>query len=111
MIFRSAYHEKQFGTLQIGPAEFPERPADSVDHAGRHIDGAETAVCRVVGCAELACEQAGQGLHLIAPGEQREFLRIGGAQMFQPGFQRSERLFPADFLIFVGAALAARFAF
>ena len=61
---------------------------------------------RVVGRAELAREQAGQRLHLVAPGEQRELLRVGGANLRQPLGQRREGLLPLDLDELAVAALA-----
>ncbi len=112
MVFRRADHDEQLGTFQIGAAEFPERTADGVDHARGHVHRAEAAVRRIVGRAELAREQTGQRLHLVASGEQRELLRIGGAYLAQALGQDGEGLFPADLLELArtafGALLAAQ---
>ena len=62
--------------LEVGAAELPERAADGVDHARGHVHRAEAAVRGVVRRAELAREQAGERLHLVAPGEERELLRV-----------------------------------
>ena len=83
VVFGGADHHEQLGAVQVGAAELPEAAADGVDHAGGHVDRAEAAVRRVVGRAELAREQAGQRLHLVAAGEQRELLRVGGADLGQ----------------------------
>ncbi len=93
--------------LQVRAAELPEGAADGVDHAGGHVDRAEAAVRRVVGGAELARKQAGQGLHLVAAGEEGELLRVGGAQVLEARLQRAEGLFPGDFLELAVAALGA----
>ena len=77
VVFRRTDHEKHPGAIEIRAAEFPERAAYRVDHSGRHVDGAKTAVRGLVRCAELAREQARQCLHLIAPGKERKLLRIG----------------------------------
>ena len=79
MVLGGADHHEELRALEVGPAELPERAADRVDHAGGHVDRAEAAVRRVVGRAELAREQPGQRLHLVAAGEERELLRIGRA--------------------------------
>jgi len=62
-------HHKQLGTVEVRPAELPERAADGVDHAGGHVHRTEAAVCGVIGGAELAGEHACQRLHLVAAGE------------------------------------------
>ena len=105
MVFGRADHHEQLGALQIRPAEFPERTADGVDHSGGHVHRTEAAVSGIVGRAELARKQSGQRLHLVAPGEQREFLRIGGAYLSQPLGENIESLFPADLLEFAGTAV------
>ena len=96
MILGGAEHHEQARTLEVGPAEFPERAADGVDHAGGHVDRAETAVGGVVRRAELLGEQAGQRLHLVAAGVQGESLRIGIADVLQPLADRGQGFFPAD---------------
>ena len=68
------------------------------------------AVSGIVGRAELARKQAGQRLHLVAPGEQRKFLGIGGAYLSQPFGEDAESLFPADLLEFARAAIRPRLA-
>ena len=62
---------------------------------------------RVVGGAELAREQAGQGGHLIASGEQRESFGIGRANLLQAFCQQLKGALPRDRLKLTGAALAA----
>ena len=59
----------------------------------------------VVRRAELPGEQAGQRLHLVAPGKQGKFLRVGRADFSQTLFQHPEGLVPADGLEGVLAAL------
>ena len=110
MILGRADHEEQLGAVEVGPAEFPERAADGVDHPGGHVHRAKAAVGRVIGRAELAREQAGERLHLVAPGEQRELFRIGRAQMREPLFERREGFVPTDFDELAGTALGARLA-
>ena len=107
MVLGRAYHHEQLGAFQVRPAEFPERTADRVDHAGGHVHRTEAAVRGIIGRAELAREQAGQRLHLVAPREQRELLRVGGAQLAQPFGEDVESLFPADLLVFSGTAFRA----
>ncbi|CAB3773451.1 hypothetical protein LMG29542_07238 [Paraburkholderia humisilvae] len=88
VVFGGADHQKQLCAVEIRAAEFPERPADGIDHAGRHVGRAEAAVRRVVRRAVLLREQAGQRLHLVTPGEERELLRVGRAQMRKTLFER-----------------------
>jgi hypothetical protein len=107
VVLGRADHHEQPGALEVGPAELPERTADGIDHAGGHVDRAEAAVRGVVRRAELPGEQARQRLHLVAAGEQREFFRVGGAQMGQPLLQEVERALPGNLLELVVAALAA----
>jgi hypothetical protein len=78
VVFGRTDHHEQLGALQIGPTKLPERAADRVDHAGGHVDRAEATVGGVVGRAKLPRKQAGQRLHLVAPGEQGELLGVGG---------------------------------
>ena len=110
MVLGGADHHEQLGALEVRPAEFPEAAADRVDHAGGHVHRAEAAVRRVVRRAELAREQAGQRLHLVAAGEERELLRVGGADPRQPLVEDREGTLPRDRLELAGAALAARLA-
>ncbi len=110
MVLRGADHHEQLGAVEIGPAEFPERTADRVDQPRGHVHRTEAAVRGVVGRAELAREQAGQRLHLVAPGEQGELLRIGGANLRQAFRQHRERLFPLDLFEVARAAFGARLA-
>ena len=86
VVLGGAQHHEQLRALEVGAAELPERAADGVDHARGHVHRAEAAVRGVVGRAELAREQAGERLHLVAAGEERELLRVGGAD---PGEARS----------------------
>ncbi|TXT23551.1 MAG: hypothetical protein FD134_2071 [Gallionellaceae bacterium] len=110
MILGGADHDEYFCAIEIRAAKLPERAADGVDHAGRHVHRAEAAVRGIVGCAELTREQAGQRLHLVAPGEQRKFFRVGRAELAQPLGEQGERLFPTDGLELARAALCSRLA-
>ena len=105
VVLGGADHDEQLGALQVRPAELPERAADAVDHAGGHVHRAETAMGGVVGRAELLGEHAGQGLHLIAAGEQRELLRVLGAQLLEPLGEHRHGLVPGDLLELGLAAL------
>ena len=107
VVLGGADHHEQPGVVEVGAAELPERAADRVDHPGSHVHRAEAAVRRVVGRAELTREQAGERLHLVAAGEQRELLRVGGSDLLQALGQHLEREVPADRLELAGAAFAA----
>ena len=94
------------GQFPIRLAEFPEAAAEAV-HAGRgHVDRAEAAVCGVVDGAELLRPPAGQGLRLVAPGEEGQLIGIALADVAQPLRGEAERLFPFDLAKLAGAALA-----
>ncbi len=110
MVFGGADHHEELGAVEVGAAEFPEAAADRVDHAGGHVHRTEAAVRRVVGRAELAREQAGKGLHLVAAGEEGELLRVGGADLRQALGQDLEGALPRDRLELAGAARTAGFA-
>ena len=58
MVFSSADHHKQLGSLQIWPAKLPKASANGVDHARSHVDGAKAAVRGVIGRSELPCKQS-----------------------------------------------------
>ncbi len=107
VVFRGAYHHEQLGAIQVRAAELPEAAADRIDHAGSHVHRTEAAVRRIVRCAELAREQAGEGLHLVAPGEQGELLRIGGADTAQALGEQLVGALPGDRLELTLAPLAA----
>ncbi len=110
VVFGSADHHEQLGAVEVGPAELPKRAADRVDHSGGHVDRAEAAVRRIVGRAELTCEQPRQRLHLVASGEEGEALRVGGADLLQALLHHRQRLVPFDLDELAVAALAARLA-
>ena len=110
MVLGGADHHEQLGAVQVRPAELPEAAADGVDHAGGHVHRAEAAVRRIVGRAELAREQSRQGLHLVAAGEQRKLLRVGGTDLLQPLLEQRQRLVPLDRHELTVTALAARLA-
>jgi hypothetical protein len=107
MVFSRADHHEELRAIEVGAAEFPERAADRVDHAGSHVHRAEAAVRRVVRRAELPGEHAREGLHLVAPGEERELLRIGRANFRQALDDRGVRLLPRDRLELRSAAIGA----
>ena len=106
MVLGRADHHEQLRPLEVRPAELPEAAADRVDHAGGHVHRAEAAVRRVVRRAEVAREQARQRLHLVAAGEERELLRVGGADPAQALLEDREGALPRDRLELAGAALA-----
>ena len=107
VILGRADHHEELRAVEVGAAELPERAADRIDHPGRHVDRAEAAVRRVVGCAELPREKARQRLHLVAAGEHRELLGVGGADASEALFQHPIRVIPADLDEFARAAFRA----
>ena len=107
MVLGGAEHDEQLRALEVRAAELPERAADRVDEPGRHVHRAETPVRGVVGRAELARKEAGERLHLVAPGEQGELLRVRRADRGEPLLQHGERLVPGDRLELARAALGA----
>ena len=107
VVLGGADHDEQLGAIEVGATELPERTADRVDQAGGHVHRAEAAVRGVVGRAELLREHAGQRLHLVTPGEQRELLRVLGAQPRQALRHDLERLVPGDLVELRRTALAA----
>ena len=60
------------GVLPVRLAELPERSADRIEARRGHVHRAEPPVGRVVGGAEPARPPAGEGLALVAAGEERE---------------------------------------
>src|SRR3546814_12264537 len=60
----------------------------------------------VVRRAELARPPAGQGLRLVAPGEEGELARVAGTDLAEPFGGGAERLVPFDLLELAGAARA-----
>ena len=73
----------------------------------RRAHRAEAAVCRPVGRTELLRPQAGQRLHLVATGKERELLRIGGANVCEPFGQQIKRIVPRNRIEDAVAALGA----
>ena len=93
-------------SLPVGGAELPEGAAEGVDAGRRHVDRAEAAVRGVVRGAVLLRPPAGEGLALVAAGEEGELLRVLVAQGRQPVGGDAERLVPADLLELARAARA-----
>src|SRR6218665_42403 len=96
-----------FARSRSGPAKSPKPAADGVDHPRRHVDRAQAAMRSIVGRAELAREQAGERLHLVAAGKQRELLRVARADAGQTLGQHVVGALPTDGLELPGPALAA----
>ncbi|KUP94251.1 hypothetical protein TRIHO_08640 [Tritonibacter horizontis] len=84
VILGDAEQQEQLGVVPIGLAEFPEGTTHGVDPGGGHIDRAEPAMRRVVAGAKVLRPEAGEGLRLIATGEERQLFRVVLAQGFQP---------------------------
>jgi hypothetical protein len=105
VVLGHAEEEEELRPLPVGLAEFPEGAADRVDARGRHVDGTEAAMRGVVGRAEGLRPPAGEGLRLVAAGEEGEAFGGGLAERLQPGDGGLKRLLPGDLL---EAAFAAR---
>jgi hypothetical protein len=80
VVLGDAEEHEIFGVLPVGLTEFPERAADRIKPARRHIDRTEAAVRGVVWGAELLRPPAGQGLALVAPGEEGKLARVCGSR-------------------------------
>ena len=85
VILGHAEHQQVFRAFPVGIAEFPEAAADGVQPAGRHVHGTEAAMRGEVGGAELLGPPAGEGLALVAAGEERKLARLAGADVGEPG--------------------------
>ena len=111
VVFRRTDHYEQFRMVQIGATEFPEGTADGVNHARSHVHRTETAVCRVVRCAKLFGEQAGQRLHLVTSGKQAELFRVSFTDVFEAGGEGIKRLIPRNRFKLTFTTSGIRFAF
>ena len=106
VILGDAEHHEIAGVFPVGLAELPERPADGIDAGGGHVDRTEPPVGGIVGGAELLRPPRGQGLALVAAGEEGELVGIGGAAPGQPCGGDVQRLVPLDLLEFAAAPFA-----
>ena len=106
VVLGDAEHQQIARVLPVRLAEFPERATDRVEAGGGHVDGAEAAMGGIVGRAELARPIAGQGLALVAAGEEGEAARVGLANSAQPFRRRRQRLVPLDLGKLAAAARA-----
>ncbi len=106
MVLGDAEQQEVARMVPIGLAEFPERAADRVEPGGCHVDGAEAAMRRVIGRAELACPPAGQSLRLVASGEESELARVAAADGIEPLGGGGERVVPFDLAELAAAARA-----
>ncbi len=106
VVLGHAEEDEVAGPLPVRLAELPEAAADRVHAGGRHVDRAEAAMRRVVAGAELAGEEAGQCLALVAAGEEGELLGIARADLAEPAGRQPERLLPLDLDQLVPASLA-----
>ncbi len=96
VILGGADHHEQLGPVQVGATEFPEGATDGINHACGHVDRAEATVGGIVRGAKLLGEQAGQCLHLVTAGEQREFFGVGLAQVGKPLLKHVVGFIPGD---------------
>src|SRR5438552_5963156 len=106
MVFGDPEHQKKPGALPVRLAELPEAAAQRVHAGGRHVDRAEPAMRGEIRGAELSRPETGQGLALVAAGEEGQLLRVVVANSRQPVDRRRDRLFPLDLTELAGAALA-----
>ena len=106
VVLGHAPHHEDARVFPVGLAEFPERTAERVQPARRHVDRAEAAVGGVVDRAELLRPPAGQRLALVAAGEERELVGIARADRREPAGRDPQCLVPLDFLELAFAAFA-----
>ena len=104
VVLGDAEEQEELRVLPVGGAELPEGGAEGVDAGGGHVDGAEAAVGGVVGGAELLGPPAGEGLGLVAAGEEGELFRVLGVQWREPVHGDAEGLVPGDLAELAGAA-------
>ena len=104
VVFGAAEHHEIARQLPVGLAELPERAADRIEPAGRHVDRAEAAMRGVVGRAELGRPPAGQRLALVASGEEGELARVAVTDRAEPADRDVDRLVPLDLGELAGAA-------
>ena len=106
VVLGDAEEEEEPGALPVGGAELPEGAAEGVDAGGGHVDRAEAAVGGVVRGAVLLRPPAGEGLRLVAAGEEGELLRVLVADGGEPVGGDAEGLVPGDLLELARAARA-----
>ena len=104
VVLGDAEDHEELGPVPVRRAELPERAAERVDAAGRHVDRAEAAMRGIVRRAELLRPPAGQRLRLIAPGEEGELGGVLLAHGTQPRDGGLQRLVPGDLLELARAA-------
>src|SRR5438552_1967361 len=106
MVLGYAPKQEILRMIPVGRAEFPERVAERIQPGNRHVDRAEAAVRGPVRRAELLRPEAGQRLHLVAPGEERELGRVRRADFREAPGEDIERFVPFDLDEVARAALA-----
>ena len=106
VVLGDAEEEEEPRVLPVGGAELPEGGAEGVDAGGGHVDRAEAAVGGVVGGAVLLRPPAGEGLRLVAAGEEGELLGVLVADGGEPVGGDAEGLVPGDLLELARAARA-----
>ena len=107
VILGDAEHQHVLRAVPVDVAEFPETAADGVEAGRRHVDRAKAAMRGEIGGAELLGPPAGEGLTLVAAGEEGELARLGGPDRAEPLGGEGQRLLPFDFLEVAAAALAS----
>ena len=98
MIFRHPKQHEQLGALPIGRAKLPERTADGVNPARRHVHRTKPTMRRIIRRAKRLRPPTGKALRLIAPGEKRQLFGGCFAQWLHPGHRQSQSLIPGNLL-------------
>ena len=94
MVLCNPEEHEQLGMIPVRLAEFPERPAHRIDAGSGHIDRTEPAVGRIIGRAETLRPETGEGLRLVAAGEERQFFGVVFAHWGQPFGRQRQCLLP-----------------
>ena len=98
MVLGHAEQREHAGAVPVGLPELPEGAAHRVDARRRHVDGAESAMRRVVRRPEGLRPPGGEGLRLVAAGEEGELAGIVPPDRAQDARRYLERLLPRDLL-------------
>ena len=109
VIFSDTEKQEKLGVIPVGLAELPEGAAHGVDAGGGHVDRAEAAMGRIVRRAEVLCPERGEGLRLVAPGEEGQFLGVCVAQRAQDVIGHLQGLVPGNLLELARAARSGAF--
>ena len=96
VILGDAEEHEVLRAIPVRFAKLPERAAEGIQPRSRHIHRTETAVGGKIGRTELLSEPTGQGLALIAAGEERKLPWIGLADVAEPLRCEPKCFVPAD---------------